>query len=122
MPPSCLLTYLGHADLLGHLDNLNLDIDLDERLRERVDLDETRVHSSCETSEFGDETDISLGDGLVWVGADDAARNRSQVTDDGAERVDHASVPAWTVVSTLAAMRSALMSAYHAEKHPRCRA
>lgn len=64
---------LGHADLLWHLDNLDFDIDLDEALREWVDLDETWVDGAVEATEFGDEADVSLGDGLVWVGAADAA-------------------------------------------------
>ena len=51
---------LGHADLLGHLDDLNLDIDLDELLGEGVDLDETGVDGAVEATEFGDEADVAL--------------------------------------------------------------
>lgn len=84
----------GHANLLRHLHNLNLDIDLYERFRERVDLDETRVDGASETTELGDETNVTLLDWLVWVGAADTARNRSESTDSRTESVDHAAVPA----------------------------
>lgn len=60
---------LGHADLLGNFHNLNLDIDLDEALGERVDLDETWVNGAVETTELGDETNVALRDRLVWVRA-----------------------------------------------------
>ena len=48
-------------------DNLNLDIDLDQALGQWVDLDETWVHGTRESTEFGDETDITLRDWLVSV-------------------------------------------------------
>ena len=79
---------LGHADLLWHLDNLDLDVDLDEALREGVDLDKTWVDGAVEATKLGDETDVSLGDGLVWVWANDAARDGSEGTDAASERVD----------------------------------
>ena len=72
---------LGHADLLGHLDDLDLDVDLDELLGERVDLDEARVNGAVEAAEFGDEADVALRDGFVGVRAYDAAG-------DGAEEAD----------------------------------
>lgn len=84
----------GHANLLRHLHNLNLDIDLHERFGERVDLDETRVDGASETTELGDETNVTLFDGLVRVRAADTARNRTKSTDGRAEGVDHAAVPA----------------------------
>jgi len=86
----------SHANLLRHLHNLNLDIDLHKRLRERVDLDETRVDSTSEATELGDQTDITLLDGLVRVWAADAARNRAESANGRAEGVDHAAVPAGT--------------------------
>lgn len=74
--------------------NLDLDIDLSERLRQRVDLDKTRIDGASETTELGDKTNITLLDRLVRVGAADAARNGSESTDSRAERVDHAAIPA----------------------------
>lgn len=79
---------LGHADLLRDLSGLNLDIDLDQTLAEGVYLDETRVDGLVETTELGDETDITLLDILVRVGADDAAGDGAHGSDDGAEGVD----------------------------------
>jgi hypothetical protein len=84
----------GHADLLRHFDNLDLDVDLNERFRERVDLDETWVDGASETTELGDETNISLLDRLVWVWAAETARNGTESTDGRAESVDHATIPA----------------------------
>ena len=72
---------LGHADLLRHLDDLDLDVYLDEFLGQRVDLDETRVDGAVEAAEFGDETDVALGDWLVGVRADDAAGDGAAETD-----------------------------------------
>lgn len=72
---------LGHAHLSRNFNNLDLDIDLDETLRERVDVDETWVDGAREATELGDETDITLVDGLVGVGTDDAARNGTTSTD-----------------------------------------
>jgi hypothetical protein len=79
---------LGHADLLGHLDNLNLDIDLDEILRERVDIDETWVDSALEATELGDQTDVSLVHWLVWVRAHETTGNRSESADAAAQCVN----------------------------------
>jgi len=84
----------GHANLLRDLNNLNLDIDLNERFGERVDLDKTRVDGTSETSKLGDETDVTLLDRLVWIRAADAARNRTKSTDSRTEGVDHATIPA----------------------------
>ena len=53
---------LGHADLLWHLDNLDLDVDLNEALGQWVDLDESWVDGAGESSELGDQTDVSLRD------------------------------------------------------------
>ena len=79
---------LGHADLSRHFDNLNLDIDLNKALRERVDVNETRVDGTCKLAELGDKTDITLRHRLVRVGADDTTRNSAAETDAGAERID----------------------------------
>lgn len=56
---------LGHADLSGNFDDLDLDVDLDEVLGEWVDLDKTGIDCTRETAELGDQTDISLCDRLV---------------------------------------------------------
>jgi len=84
----------GHADLFWDFDDLNLDVYLDQALGEWVDLDETWVYCSCESTEFGDQTDLTLRNWLVWVGADDAAGDGAKGTDAASEGVDHASVPA----------------------------
>ena len=78
--------------------DLDLDIDLDQAFGQRVDLDKTRVHSPCESSELGDEADVTLLDGLVGVRADDAARDGAEGSHDGSERVHHSSVPAVVVL------------------------
>lgn len=72
---------LGHADLLGNLDNLDLDVDLDKVLGEGVNINETRIDSAGESTELGDETNVSLANWLVWVGAYDAAWNSAECTD-----------------------------------------
>lgn len=69
---------LGHANLLGHLCNLDLDVDLDEPFAEGVDLDQAGIDCLVETTELGDKTDLALVDVLVRVRADDAARNSTQ--------------------------------------------
>ena len=56
-----------HADLLGHLDNLDLDVDLDQRLAQRVDAHEAGVDGAAEAAEAGDQADVALLDGLVSV-------------------------------------------------------
>ena len=43
---------LGHADLLGNFDDLNLDIDLNKLLGERVDVDKTGVDSAGKSTEL----------------------------------------------------------------------
>jgi hypothetical protein len=70
-------------------DNLDLDIDLDEALAERIDLDETGINSSVKTTEFRDEADVSLRDGLVWIRADDTAWNRAHSTDTASQTIDY---------------------------------
>lgn len=72
----------GHADLFWHLNDLNLHVDLDKLLRKRVDLHETWVDGAVKATELGDQTDISLADRFVRVGADDAARDGTAATDE----------------------------------------
>ena len=80
---------LGHADLLGYLDNLDLDVDLDQVLAEGVDLDEARVDGLVELAELGDETDVALANSLIRVRAADAAGDRTNRSDDCAKGVDY---------------------------------
>lgn len=105
----------SHADLLGNLcngvsnemgqpllrkkrtDNLNLDVDVEDSLGERIDLDQAWIDGPREATELGDETDFSLVYRLKDAGADDAARNGAQVSDDGAEGVLHVAVPCMSV-------------------------
>jgi hypothetical protein len=79
---------LGHADLLRNFDDLDLDIDLDKLLRQRVHVDKTWVDSAGETTELGDQTDVSLIDRFVRIGADEAAWNGAGCTDAAAKGVD----------------------------------
>lgn len=79
---------LGHADLLGDLDDLNLDVDLDEALRKRVDLDEARIDGLVEPAKLGDKTDITLVHVLIGVWTADAAGNCADGANNGAEAVD----------------------------------
>jgi len=74
--------------LLGHLDDLDLDIDLNERLAERVDLDEAGVDCLVEFAELGDEADISLPYALVGVRAAYAAWNRAEGSNNSTDAVD----------------------------------
>ena len=64
-----------------HTNDLNLDIDLNEALAKRIDLDKTWINGTIESTELGHQTNITLRDGLVGVGADDAARNSSHIAD-----------------------------------------
>lgn len=77
---------LCHTDLSWHFDNLDLNIDLDEVLRE-IDLDQTRIDGAVEAPEFGDKADVSLGDRLVRIWADNAARNCTAKPKQSAEVV-----------------------------------
>jgi hypothetical protein len=59
------------ADILTN--NLNLDIDLNKTFAERVDLNETGINSAIESTEFGDQTNVTLRDRFVGVRTADAA-------------------------------------------------
>ena len=74
---------LSHADLLRDLHDLDLDVDLDEALGKRVDLDEAWVDGAVEAPEFCDEANVALGDRLVGVWAADAAGDCAQSADAG---------------------------------------
>ena len=61
---------------------------MNELLGQRIDLDETGIDGAVETAEFRDEADVSLADGFVGVGADNAAGDGTAETDAGPEVVD----------------------------------
>lgn len=79
----------GHANLSRHFDNLDLDVDLDEAFRERVDFDQAGIDGARELSKFGDEANISLRDRLVGIGADDAAGNCAEEANSGSKSVNY---------------------------------
>lgn len=85
---------LGHANLLRDFHNLDLDIDLNEVFGEWVDLDKTRVDGSSKATELGDQTNVTLRDGLVGIRAAETTRDCSHGSNDVTEGVDHGSVPA----------------------------
>ena len=68
--------------------DLDLHIDLNQPLGQRVDLHETWVHCAIEAAEFGDQPDVTLADWLVWVGAEDAEGDGAAETDACTEGVD----------------------------------
>lgn len=79
---------LGHADLLGNLDNLDLDVHLDQVLAEGVDLDEAGVDGLVELAELGDQANVTLCNSLVRVGAADATGEGTHCSDARAKGVD----------------------------------
>lgn len=81
------------AEYIELTDDLNLHVDLNQVLGERVDLHKTGIHSSGETAEPRNKTNVTLGHWLVWIRAAEAEWNGSQVTNAATEGVDHASVP-----------------------------
>jgi hypothetical protein len=48
--------------LQKHTNYLDLDVDLDQLLRQRIDADKTGVNCAVEATKFGDETNVSLMD------------------------------------------------------------
>lgn len=72
---------LWKCGLVTHTDYLDLDVDLDQSFGERVNLDETGVDGAIESTEFGDQSDVSLGYWLVWIGTDDTAWDGSTGSD-----------------------------------------
>ena len=56
-----------HADLLGHLDYLDLDVYLDQGFAQWVDAHETWVDGAAEAAEARYESHVTLLDGLVSV-------------------------------------------------------
>jgi hypothetical protein len=90
-----------------HTDNLDLDIDLDQILGQRVDLDKTGVDGPREPSELGYQADITLLDRLVRVRADNAAGDGAESADDGSERVHHRPVPTMVVLVSVVGLDDA---------------
>lgn len=74
--------------------NLDLDVDLNQVLRERVDLDETGVDGARETAKLGDKSYITLADGLIRVGTAETARNGTESSNARPKAVDHGPIPA----------------------------
>ena len=60
-----------------HTNDLNFDINLNETFTERVDLDETGINSAIESTELGDQTDVTLRDRFVGVRTANAAGESS---------------------------------------------
>jgi hypothetical protein len=75
-----------------HTDNLDFDVNLDKTFTERIDLDETRVDCAIKPTKLRDQTDITLRDRLIWIGADDTARDRSHGTDTVSKSVDYTAI------------------------------
>lgn len=48
--------------LQKHTNYLDLDVDLDQLLRQRIDADKTGVNCAVEATKLGDETNVSLMD------------------------------------------------------------
>lgn len=76
-----------HADLTWHFNYLDLNVNLDKALRERIDLDEAGIDGTREFAELCDEADVSLGDWLVGIGADEAAWDGAEETNGGTKSV-----------------------------------
>lgn len=74
---------------LIHTNNLNLDVNLDEALAKRIDLDKARVDGTSEATKLGNEPDITLLDRLVGVRANNTARNSTKSPDASSNRIDH---------------------------------
>lgn len=77
---------LKFADI--RTNNLNLDINLNKTFTERVDLDETGIDSTIESTELGDQTDVTLRDGFVGVRTANAAGESSKSSNARAQGVD----------------------------------
>lgn len=80
---------LRHTDLLRDFCNLNLHVDGDEILAERVDADKTWVNGLVELAKLGDKTDVALLDTLERVGADDATRDGATGSYAGPESIGY---------------------------------
>lgn len=89
---------LGHDDLMRDVSNLDLDIDLYQLLSDRVNLCQTGVDNLVEFAKASNETDRALGDGLVRVGAADAAGDGSEGADEVSSGVHETAVNAVVLI------------------------
>ena len=71
-----------------HTNYLNFDVHLDQLLRERIDLDKTRIHGTVKATKFGDKTNIALVDRSIWIWTDNTAWNRAECSNAGSEGID----------------------------------
>src|ERR1700753_2078500 len=94
-----LVTHFEHAQRRstrfdGSLtNNLHLNVDRDETLRQWVHLDQTRIDCACKATKPGDQAYCSLLHWTIWIWANNAAWNSTASSNDGTKAVDHASVP-----------------------------
>ena len=72
----------------SHTNNLDFHINLDELLRQWIDLDKTRVDCAVEPSELRDQAHITLTDRPVRVGAADAAWNSAKSSNNRTKSID----------------------------------
>lgn len=79
----------GQRERVSHTHYLNLDVHLNELLREWVDLDEAGIHRTRETAKSSHQADITLSNGFVRVRTDDAAWNGAEATHDSSEGTDY---------------------------------
>lgn len=89
----CQLPLVAACKKLTRTDELDLDVDLNKPLRQGVDLHKTRIHCAVKAAEFGDQTNLSLKDCFVCIGADNAARNSATGADNNSKVVDHTTIP-----------------------------
>jgi hypothetical protein len=68
--------------------DLDFDVNLDETFAEGIDFDKTRVDCAIKPTELGDQTDVTLRYRLIWIRANDAARDGSHSTDAVSKSVD----------------------------------
>jgi hypothetical protein len=61
--------------------DLDFDVNLDKTLAEGIDFDKTRVDCAIKPPKLGDQTDITLRYRLIWIRADNTARDGSHCTD-----------------------------------------
>lgn len=85
-------TIAGEDCLLRDVYDLDLDGDLTQRFAERVDFDKSRIDGTRKLSERRNESDATLLDLLVRIGATEATRDRSERSCEGPQAIDHGTV------------------------------
>lgn len=68
---------------------MDLDINLDQSLAERIDLYKTRVDSFIEFPELGDKSDVALTDLLIGIRAANDAGNSPESTHTRADSINY---------------------------------